>query len=179
MSTPADVVEFWRSIGPSRWYARDEQLDREIAERFGALHQAAAAGELDDWAQDAEGALALLLLLDQFSRNMFRGTPRAFAQDERALRIAHKAIGMGLDQEIEPDLRQFFYLPLMHSESLADQALCVRMSHALPGQAPLPYAIEHEQIIRRFGRFPHRNPLLGRFTSPAERAFLDGGGFAG
>jgi uncharacterized protein (DUF924 family) len=170
---------FWRSAGPARWYARDEELDREIADRFASLHEVAAAGELDDWAHDAEGALALLLLLDQFSRNMFRGTARAFAQDERALRIAHKAIAMGLDREVEPELSQFFYLPLMHSESLADQALCVRMSHALPGQAPLPYALEHERIIRRFGRFPHRNPQLQRFTSPAERGFLDGGGFAG
>ena len=136
-------------------------------------------GGTSDWAETPEGALALVLLLDQFSRNMFRGSPKAFAQDEMARAIAREAIDAGFDQEVAPDLRCFFYLPFMHSEAIADQERCVALCHALGAAAISRYAREHERIIRRFGRFPHRNPILGRHTTPAEQAFLDGGGFAG
>ena len=173
------VIRFWRDAGPDRWYRKDDDFDHSIASTFGALHEAAARGELNSWAETPEGALALLLLLDQFSRNMFRGSPRTFAQDAQARQIARRALANGFDTMVDDDLRQFFYLPFMHSESLPDQELCVKLCHGLPDRNTLPYARDHERIIRRFGRFPHRNGVLGRHTSPAEQAFLDGGGFAG
>ena len=177
--SPEDVIGFWQDAGPERWYEKDPAFDRAIAERFATAHAAAAAGQLDAWAETPAGALALLLLLDQFSRNLFRGSPQAFAQDEAARRTAYAAVKRGFDREVGPVLRQFFYLPFMHSEHIADQERCVALCHGLPDRSTLPFARDHEQIVRRFGRFPHRNQVLGRHTSPAERAFLAGGGFAG
>jgi uncharacterized protein (DUF924 family) len=173
-----DVVTFWREAGPEKWFKKDAAFDGVIADRFGDLHAEAATGNLADWASTPEGALALVLLLDQFSRNLHRGSPQAFAQDERALEIARNAIDAGLDQAVPPELRAFFFLPFMHSERIADQERCVALCHA---HAPfnLLYALEHERIIRRFGRFPHRNAVLCRTMSAAEQAFMDGGGFAG
>lgn len=184
MSAPAeiaaaDVAAFWSDAGPDKWYRKDSDFDRRIGERFGALHCEAAAGKKDDWAQNAQGALAMLLLLDQFSRNLFRDSPQAFAQDSRAGEVARRAIEAGFDRQVDPLLRQFFYLPFMHSELIADQERCVALCHSLPDRGNLPFARDHEAIIRRFGRFPHRNRVLGRHTSPAEQAFLDGGGFSG
>jgi uncharacterized protein (DUF924 family) len=176
---PGDVVAYWRSAGPDKWFKKDEAFDREISERFSALHAEAAAGRKDSWAGNAEGALALILVLDQFSRNIFRGRPQAFAQDDKARAIADAALAAGFDREAPPELRSFFYLPLMHSESIFDQERCVALCHGLPERGTLPYARDHEKIIRRFGRFPHRNLILGRHTTPAERLFLEGGGFAG
>lgn len=175
---PADVIAFWREAGPEKWFRKDADFDRGIAERFGAAHAEAAAGGLQDWAATPEGALALIIVLDQFSRNMFRGRPEAFAQDELASATARKAIDGGFDMAVGEDLRSFFYTPLMHSEAIADQERSVLLYHAL---APhyLRYANEHERIIRRFGRFPHRNPILGRHMTPAEQAFIEGGGFGG
>ena len=176
---PADVLRFWREAGAEKWFRKDAAFDAEMARRFGAAHAEAAAGRLDGWAANAEGALALVLLLDQFSRNLHRGSAQAFAQDERARAVAEKALAAGLDLAVEPALRLFFYLPFEHSESIVDQERCVLLCHALPDKGLLPYAREHEAIIRRFGRFPHRNAALVRHTTPAEQAFLDGGGFAG
>ena len=175
----ADVLRFWREAGPERWFNKDEAFDRDIADRFAALHAQASAGELDHWAETPEGALALLLVLDQFSRNMFRGTAQAYAQDGKAREIASAAVDRGFDRQVDPAFRAFFYLPFMHSEMISDQERCVALCHALPDKDTLPYAREHERIIRGFGRFPHRNPSLGRHASPAEQAFLNGGGFAG
>lgn len=135
-------------------------------------------GECDTWAQDAFGALALLILLDQFARNAFRGTPRMFASDAKARAVALSAIGAGFDKMAEPDLRHFFYLPLTHSEQLADQDRAVELARGLGGEA-LRYAVLHRDIIEKFGRFPHRNAVLGRTTTPDEQKFLDDGGFAG
>jgi uncharacterized protein (DUF924 family) len=177
--TPAEVVSFWRDAGPQKWFRKDAGFDAALKERFGGLHRSAAAGELDGWAETAEGALALILLLDQFSRNLHRGEAQAFAQDAKAKAIAERAIALGFDRAAEPGLRLFLYLPFEHSESIVDQERCVRLCHALPSGDLLPYARDHERIIRRFGRFPHRNLALGRHTTPAEQAFLDGGGFAG
>jgi uncharacterized protein (DUF924 family) len=176
---PDDVVAFWIEAGPSKWFTKDSAFDAAIAARFAALHAAAAGGELDAWAKSPEGALALLLLLDQFSRNMHRGSAAAFAQDARALDVAQTAVAAGFDRTVDPSLRPFFYLPFMHSEAIADQRRCVALAHALPERNTLHFARLHERIIRRFGRFPHRNQVLGRHTTPAEKAFLDGGGFAG
>ena len=144
-----------------------------------ALHEAAAAGKLTDWEASAEGALALLILLDQFPRNMFRGDPRAFSSDAQALEVAHRALARGADKRIEAPLLQFLYLPFMHSEDLADQLRCVELFRTTADTENLRYAKEHADIIRRFGRFPHRNRVLGRTTTPAEQVFLDGGGFSG
>ncbi|HEX2256955.1 MAG TPA: DUF924 family protein [Afifellaceae bacterium] len=172
-----EIVAFWREAGPDRWFKRDDAFDAEIRERFAVLHAAAAAGRHDDWADSPEGALALLLLLDQFSRNLHRGQPATYAHDEQARAIASRAVARGFDRDVEPGLRKFFYMPFMHSEALADQELCVRLCHGLYDLDTLKWARHHAEIIRRFGRFPHRNAILGRHTTPAERAFLEEGGF--
>lgn len=177
---PRDIVDFWLSLGPKKWFAKDDEVDREIARRFGDAHGEASAGRLDHWQTAPQGRLALLLLLDQFSRNLFRGDARAFAQDEQARALARDALAAGEDQEAAPELTAFFYMPFMHSEAIGDQMLCVRLCHSLGGDNnTLHFAKLHERIIRRFGRFPHRNGVLGRHTSPAEQRFLDEGGFAG
>lgn len=175
---PADVVAFWREAGTEKWFKKDAEFDRAIADRFAALHDDAASGRLNDWATTPEGALALILVLDQFSRNMFRGTPKAFAADELGCAIAHRAVEAGFDNLVPEEMRLFMYLPFEHTESIAEQERCVRLCHAFAFSV-LPYAREHERIIRRFGRFPHRNPILGRHMTPAEQAFLDNDGFAG
>jgi uncharacterized protein (DUF924 family) len=175
---PEDVLGFWRDAGPSRWFRKDTAFDEQFRNRFLTTHEAAQRGELDAWAGDALGALALLILLDQFPRNAFRDTPRMFESDAKAREIARQALRAGFDAQVEPELRNFFYLPFMHSEQLADQDLAVQLTRAL-GDEPLRYAIMHRDIIEKFGRFPHRNALLGRSTTPEERLFLDDGGFAG
>ena len=180
-----DVLAFWRDeVGPDRWYASDPALDAEIARRFAPAIEAAAAGRLDAWLAEPEGALALVLLLDQFPRNAWRGTARAFAQDARGNAIAQRAIAMRHDRRIAPELRQFFYLPLMHSEALPHQERCVRLIQF--GLADMPKANEnleharrHRDVIRRFGRFPSRNAPLGRADTEAERAYREAGGYMG
>jgi uncharacterized protein (DUF924 family) len=176
---PADVVAFWRDAGPDRWFNKDTTFDDEIRERFLAAHQAAAAGELTTWEGNAEGALALLILLDQFPRNMFRDIARAFATDPLARAIAAGALVRGFDAQVPPDMRTFFYLPFEHSEDMADQQRALALYKAAGDADNLKWAELHADIIRRFGRFPHRNAVLGRATTPDEQAFLDGGGFAG
>jgi uncharacterized protein (DUF924 family) len=178
-ATAADIVEFWREAGPDRWFTKDAAFDATIRARFLAVHEAAAAGRLSGWEQSAVGALALLILLDQFPRNMFRGDARAFASDPLARAIAAGAIVRGYDAEVAPGLRGFFYLPFEHSENLADQERGLAFYKAAGDADGLKWAEIHEDIIRRFGRFPHRNAALGRVTTPEEQAFLDGGGFAG
>jgi uncharacterized protein (DUF924 family) len=173
-----DVLEFWRAAGPARWFRKDDAFDEEFRSRFLALHEAAARGELDTWATDAPGALALVLLLDQFPRNAFRGTPRMFATDPKARDMARAAVDAGFDQAIEPQLRGFVYLPFMHSEDAADHERSVALNRPLGGESQR-FAEHHRDIIARFGRFPHRNAVLGRTSTPEEQAFLDEGGFGG
>jgi uncharacterized protein (DUF924 family) len=175
---PGAVLAFWREAGPSHWFRKDDDFDRSFRERFLAAHDAAARGELDEWARSTDGALALLILLDQFPRNAFRGTPRMFATDDKAHAIAHAAVASGFDMQADPQLRQFFYLPLMHSEHAGDHDLCVELTSRL-GPDSARFALHHREIIRRFGRFPHRNALLGRKSTPEEERFLEEGGFAG
>ena len=178
--TTADVIiKFWFEAGPKKWWIKNKKFDQTIIDRFGATHEAACAGKLDDWAHDAQGALALIIVLDQFSRNMFRGDPKTYAQDNRARAIAKDAIDKGFDQKFPIEQRSFFYLPFMHAEDLALQNYCVALYRAAGNKKNLPHALEHAEIIRRFGRFPHRNQILGRTSSPAELAFLEAGGFAG
>ena len=178
LEAPAAIVAFWRAAGPDRWFEKDLTFDDEIKRRFLSTYEVAAGGKLTDWEQSAEGALALLLLLDQFPRNMFRGEARAFAADPLARAIASRAILNGFDGAF-PDMRSFFYVPFEHSENLADQERCIALSKAVGDDDGLKWAKLHADIIRRFGRFPHRNAVLGRVTTPEEQAFLDGGGFAG
>jgi uncharacterized protein (DUF924 family) len=175
---PAAIVAFWREAGPDRWFKKDAAFDDEIRRRFMASYEAAAAGRLTDWEQNAEGALALLLLLDQFSRNMFRGDARSYVADPLARAVTSRAILNGYDGAF-PDLRAFFYVPFEHSENLADQERGLALYKAVGDEDGLKWAKRHADIIRRFGRFPHRNAVLGRVTTPEEQAFLDGGGFAG
>lgn len=175
----ADVVSFWKEAGPERWFNKNAAFDKEIRERFFDTYEAAAAGRLSDWEQSAQGALALLILLDQFPRNMFRGDARAFATDPLARAITAGAIIRGFDSQVPKELRSFFYLPFEHSEDLADQERCIALNKASGDADGVKWAEIHADIIRRFGRFPHRNAALGRTTTPEEQAFLDGGGFAG
>lgn len=173
------LVEFWRAAGPQRWFRKDAAFDADFRDRFLALHEQAATGQLDHWAGDADGALALVLLLDQFPRNAFRGTSRMYATDAQARRIARTALAQHLDQAVPQDLRNFLYLPLMHSEDPADQALCVAKTATLDDGEPHRFALHHQDIIRRFGRFPHRNALLGRSSTADELQFIADGGFSG
>lgn len=177
--SPAGILAFWREAGRERWYQRSDAFDAEIRRRFLALWQRAAAGELASWEDSDEGALALVIVLDQFPRNMFRGTPEAFASDPLAREVARRAIDRGVDRRIDPVLLEFLYLPFMHSEQLPDQLHCIALFENTDNAENLKYAREHADIIQRFGRFPHRNRLLGRDTTAEEQAFLDSGGFAG
>lgn len=179
MIRPIDVVGFWRDAGPEKWFAKSAKFDERIALRFEPSHHAAARGEHDAWMGSPEGCLALLILLDQFPRNLFRDSGHAFATDGKALAIAKHAIGEGFDTVIEFELKPFVYMPLMHSEVLADQEACVVLFEALSSKTHLDFAVIHRDIVARFGRFPHRNRALGRVTTPEEQAFLDEGGFAG
>lgn len=178
MTTAFDVVDFWAAAGPEKWYAKDDAFDAEITARFGATWQSAHDGTLGDWAVDAPGALGLVILLDQFPRNMFREDPRAFATDARALEVSGQMIAQGWDREITGLMRQFVYMPFMHSEDLAHQDICCDlMETRMEGGKNALHARVHREIIVRFGRFPYRNACLGRTSSPAEQAFLDGGGY--
>lgn len=179
MTQPAEIITFWRQAGPKRWFAADPGFDREVEARFGAAHRDAASGKLAAWEQDAEGALALLLLTDQFARNLYRHSAHAFATDAMARAIADRAMERGFDAATDPVMRQFFYLPLEHHEDAASQARAVALYEKLGDAKGLQYAHIHADIIARFGRFPHRNAVMGRISTPAEIAFLKDGGFAG
>ncbi len=175
---PQAVLAFWRAAGADKWFENDADFDSAIRARFLSTYQAAAAGRLA-WDDTPEGALALVIVLDQFPRNMFRGSARAVAADPLAREVATRAIDRGFDRMIAPPERSFFYLPFEHSESLADQERCVALNRAGGDAEALRWAEHHAEIIRRFGRFPHRNKVLGRPTTPEEQAFLDDGGFSG
>lgn len=177
-SRALSVTKFWRDAGEDAWFEKNEAFDADFGNRFLDLHYAAARRECDGWSDHAEGSLALMILLDQFPRNCFRGTGHMCATDPLARHFAQKAVLAGHDLLLEPELRVFLYLPFEHSELLADQERSVALTAA---NAPeyLKYAEEHRDIIQRFGRFPHRNRMLGRETTAEEQAFLDGGGFSG
>lgn len=174
----ADVVRFWRDAGASQWFDKDPAFDQCLRGRFLDLHLAAARRAHDGWIGDPEGALALMILLDQLPRNAFRGTGHMYATDALARHFARMAYAAGHMNSIEPELRLFFCLPFAHSEDIDDQDLSVELNARL-GQAERSHAEGHRDIIRRFGRFPHRNTLLLRETTSEEQTFLDQGGFAG
>jgi uncharacterized protein (DUF924 family) len=178
-ATPNDVLHFWRQAGPAQWYKKSPTFDEAIRVKFEPVHHAAARGEHDAWADTAQGALALLILLDQFPRNLYRGSAHSFATDPKARAIARSAVARGFHHEVEPEMAQFFVLPFEHSENLADQDESVRLSTELDDAETAKWAKIHRDIIARFGRFPHRNASLGRETTAQEQAFLDDGGFGG
>jgi uncharacterized protein (DUF924 family) len=189
MRTPRDVLDFWFADGPDAWrkawFVRDDAFDAAIRERFVGTLDAGAAGALEGWAESSLGLLALVIVLDQFPRNLFRGTARAFATDAAALAMARRAIAQGIDRRLTPTQRVFLYLPFEHSEALADQDVSVALFEGLRDSkamaAPngaIDYAWRHRAVIRKFGRFPHRNAALGRTNTAEEAAWLaSGGGF--
>ena len=172
-ATVEEVLAFWFAPGgEKRWFEADPAVDDEIARRFGATVAAALAGELAAWAGSPDGALALCLLLDQFPRNIWRGTPRAFCYDTLARKVASDAIAAGHDRAVPASRHLFFYLPFEHSEDLADQKRCMTLMRALGDPEQLGYARRHHDVIARFGRFPHRNAILGRESTEDELVFL-------
>lgn len=179
MTKPDEVLGFWLDeVGPKGWYAQDDALDARITERFGTAWQGLMEGRYGLWLTYPTGVLAYIVLADQFPRNMFRGDAKAFASDRVALAVAKQAIHRGWDLKIDPPARQFFYLPLMHSENLCDQDRCVRlMKERLGDSDNLLHARVHREVIRQFGRFPYRNEALDRRTTSAESAFVENGGY--
>jgi uncharacterized protein (DUF924 family) len=187
-SEAEEVLDFWfgREDEPGygefreAWFRKDPEFDREVQERFGTLYERAASGELDGWRDDARACLALVICLDQFPRNMFRGDGRTHATDAKALETAGHAVERALDRELPPFQRMFLYMPFMHSENLEDQRRSVELFERLAEKPGAPdvtsYAAGHMEIVERFGRFPHRNAILGRETTPEESAFLKGPG---
>lgn len=174
-----EIISFWfDDVGPEGWYGGGEELDDEIRRRYGELTENARTGGLDGWTCAARPVLALIILLDQFPRNLYRGDPRSFASDAKGRAVAGRAIGRGFDLRHEPPARNFFYLPFMHSEMLSDQHRAVRLFKLnVEGADGLAHARAHREIIRRFGRFPYRNAALGRTSTAAEAEFLEGGGY--
>jgi uncharacterized protein (DUF924 family) len=178
IATPKQVLSFWKKAGPKRWFKSDSEFDHEISDKFLVTHQAAELGKLASWDEEgAEGALALVIVLDQFPRNMFRGTARAFATDALALAVAKRAIERGFDRKIKLPEKTFLYLPFEHSENRADQETSLKLFEATKDKELVRWAKLHHDTIQRFGRFPHRNEILGRVSTPEEIAFLDEGGF--
>lgn len=178
-AVPNDILSFWVQAGPKQWFGHKRAFDEAIRLKFEPVHHAAARGEYDHWRDSADGALALLILLDQFPRNLYRNSAHSYATDPKARSIARAAIEAGFDRAVDPALRNFFYLPFEHSEDLADQDYCLALCAEAGDADSLKWAQIHHDIIARFGRFPHRNAALGRATTPEEQAFLDEGGFAG
>jgi len=173
VSTPSDIVQFWFSeIDRALWFRKDAGFDRLLEERFGALHAQASLGELSAWRDTPHGRLAEILVLDQFSRNLFRDSPKAFAQDGMALVLAQEAVRAGADTALTAQERVFLYMPYMHSESAAvhDTAVELFTRNGIPDN--LDFELKHKAIIDRFGRYPHRNAVLGRTSTPEEIAFL-------
>ncbi|KIQ96926.1 DUF924 family protein [Lysobacter sp. A03] len=180
METTAEaVLEFWREAGPDMWFGGGEAFDRRVREHLLDAHMAASRGELQEWMESAESAMALVLLLDQIPRHIFRASAHAYATDPLACEVATRAVGHGFDTQIDPELRRFFYLPFTHSEDPMQQQRSVELHRTMPGEEPDKWALHHQAIIERFGRFPHRNALFGRATTPTEQAWLDEGGFNG
>ncbi len=183
MHDAEELLSFWLTeVGEKGWYTGGAALNRTITERYQAVWEAAQAEGHLGWCMTPRSMLALLILLDQFPRNMFRGTAQAYATDPLARRIATRALDLGWDRRLPEPERQFFYTPLLHSECLGDQERCVRLiKERMPDQGAthLLHARAHREVIRRYGRFPHRNAELGRPSTPDEQGFLDGAGYRG
>ncbi|MEP2531000.1 DUF924 family protein [Shimia sp.] len=181
MVGPEEILEFWLDeVGPSGWYDVSDELDQTIRDRFGETWNKAQEGNFAQWLTYASGTLAYIILNDQFSRNMFRGSSKAFSSDRPALAAAKTAIDKKWDLKIDEPARQFFYMPLMHSENLCDQERCIRMFlDRMPdqGASNLLHARAHREVIRMFGRFPYRNAALSRNSTPPEATYVADGGY--
>lgn len=168
-----DVLSFWfKEIEPRQWWAKDDKFDQLIRDRFSSVHDQAVRCELFEWRKYPRGRLAEIIVLDQFSRNMFRETPKAFSQDQMALILSQEAISLGIDTPLDMRERSFLYLPFMHSESLVIHDLAEMLYRRLGESSSLEFELKHKRIIERFGRYPHRNEILGRDSTQEERAFL-------
>lgn len=178
LAVPDEVVAFWRAAGPANWFAKDPAFDLRFGALFADAYAFAEREELGFWEDTPEGALALVLLLDQYPRNAFRGTARMYATDPLARAVAARAIRRRFDEAVEPDLRLFLYMPFAHSESLDDQDWSVALCTAL-GEPHATRSRHHRDIVARFGRFPHRNAVFGRVTTEEEADWLAAGGYAG
>jgi len=180
MKASADeVIDFWRAAGSEKWFDKDDALDVAIRVKFLDLLEAASRGELSSWEETPDGALALVIVLDQFPRNLFRGSPRTYATDPLAYAVARRALARGFVRRCDSELALFLYMPLMHSEKLEDLDEGLAYFEQLGLEDNLRGARRHRDIIARFGRFPHRNALLGRVSTPEEEAYLAEGGFNG
>jgi len=178
--TAETVLDFWFSeLTPKDWFVKNDEIDRRITERFFDLHLALSRQISDEWRATPEARLALVIVFDQFPRNIYRGSPLAFATDGLALKEAKAALAVGADKSIGEDRRFFFYMPFEHAEDISEQQRCVGLFEALGNANYLDYANKHYDIIERYGRFPHRNPILGRASTPEEKAYLaePGAGF--
>jgi uncharacterized protein (DUF924 family) len=176
MTTPADVLSFWfDELEFKQWWNTYPEVDATILERFGATHEAAIKGELFTWRETPEGRLAEVIVLDQFSRNLFRNDPRSFAYDPMALVLAQEAIAVGDDKRLEPMRVSFLYMPFMHSESLAIHEIALKLFSGEGMEKNLESLHKHTDVLRKFGRYPHRNEVLGRESTADEVAFLEGG----
>lgn len=168
-----EIIKFWfEDLEPKQWWVKDLELDRLIIDRFSKVHDRAARCELSDWRKSAAGRLAEIIILDQFSRNMFRGLPRSFAYDAMALVLSQEAIAAGADQLLSPVERNFIYMPFMHSESLQIHEDAVELFRRNGQQSNFDYELKHKAIIEKFGRYPHRNAILGRESTAEEIDFL-------
>ncbi len=186
MSAPQEILDFWfgqegeEGYGEFReeWFTKDSEFDRKIRDRFEPVYEEAATGELDHWKNEAQSCLALIVVLDQFPRNIYRGDAQMYAADEKAREVARHAVEHAYDRELSPYGRLFAYLPFEHSEELEDQRLSVELFRGLSAEMGsedlLGYAVRHLEIVEQFGRFPHRNEILGRRTTPEEAEFLEG-----
>lgn len=173
--TKQEVLKFWfEETQPQQWFQKNESFDKEISERFLVTYDMAKKDLCAEWTKDANGALALCLVLDQFPRNMFRDTPKAFDTDGKALRVSKDALHRGFDMLLTPVKRKFLYMPFMHSENLEEQNRCVSLFEEMQEDEPLSYdyALRHQEVIEKFGRFPHRNDILGRESSDEEKEYL-------
>lgn len=171
---PNSVLTFWfEEIDPKQWWIKDSQLDREISHRFGKVHKSATLGELSDWRRDPLGRLAEVIVLDQFSRNIYRNDPRSFAYDGMALVLAQECVSLGEDQRLSQEMRPFIYMPFMHSESKIIHETAVQLFSSAALKGNLDFELQHKKIIDRFGRYPHRNKILGRESTPEELVFLN------
>lgn len=180
--TKQEVLSFWfEEVMPQQWFQKNESFDTEIRERFLVTYEMAKKGLCNDWVQEADGVLALCLVLDQFPRNMFRDVPKAFETDAQILLIVKETLHKGYDALLNPIKRKFMYMPFMHSENLQDQRKSVSLFEGMKGDDPLTYeyALKHLEVIEKFGRFPHRNKILGRESTENEMQYLQlpGAGF--
>jgi len=177
--TPRDITSFWLGLEEKSYWQKDDDFDALIKNNYGNVLKQARLGTMDNWCDDAEGVLALTIVLDQFSRNIYRGTPEMFASDEHARTVANYAMRTNIIERFNQEERRWFVIPFMHTETLREQRFCVAMCKHYDLKGTLEHAIAHMEIIKEFGRFPHRNKILGRESSPQELALLKQGGFAG